>query len=160
MPQCIHSLKLPQCIQRCVLITCYYCREYFDYVKREVSFAHSHPLNIIIAIVGWLYFAAWSVSFYPQVRSLISLLPPSPSPLPDIIIISLSLSLPQIFLNFYRRSVIGLNFDFLALNLTGFLAYSAFNIGLYWAPEIQVGVAVTGGMGVWLYCQQRTKNWF
>ena len=44
----------------------------------------------------------------------------------------------QIFLNFWRRSVAGLNFDFLALNITGFLAYSLFNCGLYWIPEIEV----------------------
>lgn len=35
-------------------------------------------------------------------------------------------------------SVVGLSFDFLALNLTGFLAYSVFNIGLLWVPYIQV----------------------
>lgn len=35
-------------------------------------------------------------------------------------------------------SVIGLSFDFLALNLTGFVAYSVFNIGLLWVPYIQV----------------------
>ena len=37
-------------------------------VKREVSFAHSLPLNIVIIVVGWIYFAAWTVSFYPQVH--------------------------------------------------------------------------------------------
>lgn len=35
-------------------------------------------------------------------------------------------------------SVVGLNFDFLALNLTGFIAYSVFNIGLFWIPSIRV----------------------
>ena len=49
----------------------------------------------------------------------------------------------QIILNFWRRSVAGLNFDFLALNITGFLAYSLFNCGLYWIPEIQVNSIVT-----------------
>ncbi|MEQ2222793.1 hypothetical protein ILYODFUR_030109 [Ilyodon furcidens] len=34
-------------------------------------------------------------------------------------------------------SVVGLNFDFLALNLTGFFAYSVFNIGLFWIPDIK-----------------------
>ena len=37
-------------------------------MERELSFVHSLPLNIIIAIVGWIYFAAWSISFYPQVN--------------------------------------------------------------------------------------------
>jgi cystinosin len=58
-----------------------------------------------------MYFVAWSISFYPQ-----------------------------IFLNIYRRSVVGLNFDFLAFNITGFLAYSVFNIGLFWIPEVEVGM--------------------
>ncbi|XP_045905152.1 cystinosin isoform X2 [Micropterus dolomieu] len=35
------------------------------------------------------------------------------------------------------NSVVGLNFDFLALNLTGFIAYSVFNIGLFWVPYIK-----------------------
>lgn len=34
-------------------------------------------------------------------------------------------------------SVIGLNFDYLSLNLLGFILYSLFNIGL-WLPEIEV----------------------
>ena len=38
-------------------------------VKREVSFAHNLPLNVVIIVVGWIYFAAWTVSFYPQVQS-------------------------------------------------------------------------------------------
>ena len=90
---------------------------------------HSKPLNIIIAIIGWIYFVAWSISFYPQVNISLSLS-----------YLLLKANLPfQIILNFYRRSVVGLNFDFLAFNITGFVAYSAFNIGLYWIPEIQVG---------------------
>ena len=36
----------------------------------------------------------------------------------------------------------GLNFDFLALNITGFLAYSLFNCGLFWIPEIEVLVCI------------------
>lgn len=34
-------------------------------------------------------------------------------------------------------SVVGLNFDFIALNLLGFILYSMFNVGL-WIPEIEV----------------------
>lgn len=37
----------------------------------------------------------------------------------------------------YFYSVVGLNFDYLALNLLGFILYSSFNIGL-WLPEIEV----------------------
>lgn len=38
---------------------------------------------------------------------------------------------------FYYFSVVGLNFDFIALNLVGFILYSMFNVGL-WIPEIEV----------------------
>ncbi|XP_051529048.1 cystinosin isoform X1 [Myxocyprinus asiaticus] len=68
----------------------------------------SNVLFIINQIIGWIYFLAWSVSFYPQA-----------------------------FENWKRRSVVGLSFDFLALNLTGFIAYSVFNVGLFWVPYIQ-----------------------
>ena len=34
-------------------------------------------------------------------------------------------------------SVVGLNFDFLALNLTGFICYSVYNCLLYWCSLIQ-----------------------
>lgn len=68
----------------------------------------SGVLAIINQIIGWIYFLAWSVSFYPQAYE-----------------------------NWKRKSVVGLNFDFLALNLTGFFAYSVFNVGLFWIPYIQ-----------------------
>ena len=35
-------------------------------------------------------------------------------------------------------SVIGLNFDFLSLNLVGFTLYGCFNIFLFWVGSIQV----------------------
>ncbi|MCJ8737853.1 hypothetical protein PDJAM_G00028910 [Pangasius djambal] len=68
----------------------------------------SKILYVINQIIGWIYFLAWSVSFYPQVYE-----------------------------NWKRKSVVGLNFDFLALNLTGFIAYSVFNVGLFWIPYIK-----------------------
>ncbi|XP_033098569.1 cystinosin-like [Anneissia japonica] len=74
----------------------------------RVSVIHSDVLSVLIIVVGWIYFVAWSVSFYPQV-----------------------------ILNFQRKSVVGLNFDFLAYNLTGFIAYGIFNIGMFWIPHIQ-----------------------
>ncbi|XP_053424410.1 cystinosin isoform X1 [Nycticebus coucang] len=69
---------------------------------------HSSVVSIINQVIGWIYFVAWSISFYPQV-----------------------------IMNWRRKSVIGLSFDFLALNLTGFVAYSVFNIGLLWVPYIK-----------------------
>ncbi|KAN0032035.1 hypothetical protein ACTFIV_005908 [Dictyostelium citrinum] len=59
-------------------------------------------LSIISTIIGWIYFACWSLSFYPQV-----------------------------ILNYKKKSVIGLSFDFLLFNITGYACYSVFNSVLY-----------------------------
>lgn len=69
---------------------------------------HSSALDILSQIIGWIYFLAWSVSFYPQAWE-----------------------------NFTRKSVVGLNLDFLALNLTGFIAYSVFNVCLFWVDPVK-----------------------
>jgi len=74
----------------------------------RVTVMKSKALDILSTIVGWVYFVAWSVSFYPQ-----------------------------IYENFKRKSVIGLNFDFLSLNIVGFSVYGVFNVGLFWIPSIQ-----------------------
>ena len=74
----------------------------------RVIVAHSSEIILISIIVGWVYFAAWSISFYPQ-----------------------------IWYNFKRKSVIGLNFDFLALNLLGHTLYAIFNCSLYWIKYIE-----------------------
>ncbi|CAH8586380.1 unnamed protein product [Heterobilharzia americana] len=65
-------------------------------------------LSMLQVVIGWLYFAAWTVSFYPQ-----------------------------LFLNWKRKSVVGFNFDFAVLNVIGFLYYSIYNVGLFWIPLIQ-----------------------
>eukprot|EP00069_Balaena_mysticetus_P000118 bmy_00202T0 len=72
------------------------------------SVIHSNVVSIINQVIGWIYFVAWSISFYPQVIT-----------------------------NWKRKSVVGLSFDFVALNLMGFVAYSVFNIGLLWVPSIK-----------------------
>eukprot|EP00252_Welwitschia_mirabilis_P026015 TRINITY_DN8335_c0_g1_i1.p1 TRINITY_DN8335_c0_g1~~TRINITY_DN8335_c0_g1_i1.p1 ORF type:complete len:273 (+),score=37.00 TRINITY_DN8335_c0_g1_i1:275-1093(+) len=69
---------------------------------------NSEVLEVIYQIVGWFAFAAWSVSFYPQV-----------------------------FLNFRRKSVIGLNFDFVLLNLTKHTSYLIYNAALFFSPTVQ-----------------------
>lgn len=74
----------------------------------RVTVANSLPLITVSSLVGWLYFAAWSISFYPQIIS-----------------------------NCQRKSVVGLNFDFVALNIVGFTLYSLFNVGLYWNSYIE-----------------------
>jgi uncharacterized protein with PQ loop repeat len=78
----------------------------YDFLLIDV--ARSRVINVFIQLVGWIYFFAWSISFYPQ-----------------------------IILNFHRQSVVGLNFDFLALNLLGHSCYSIFNICLYTSNEVQ-----------------------
>jgi len=69
---------------------------------------HSKSLDVFSQVIGWIYFVAWSISFYPQ-----------------------------IYENWKRKSVIGLSFDFLGLNVVGFTLYSLFNVGLYWITPIQ-----------------------
>ncbi|XP_053312010.1 cystinosin-like [Spea bombifrons] len=80
------------------------------YVRQCVRFLviHSFTVEVLEQIIGWIYFLAWSVSFYLQV-----------------------------FENWRRKSVVGLSFDFLALNLPGFIAYSVFNVGLFWISYIR-----------------------
>mmetsp|Transcript_649 Transcript_649/g.929 ORF Transcript_649/g.929 Transcript_649/m.929 type:complete len:288 (+) Transcript_649:180-1043(+) len=69
----------------------------------------SETLSIISNVVGWGYFVAWSISFYPQV-----------------------------ILNFRRKSVVGFHFDFLYLNILGFTAYTVYNCILYYSEAAQV----------------------
>ncbi len=38
----------------------------------------------------------------------------------------------------YFCSVIGLSFDFLSLNLTGFICYAIFNCLIFWSTIVQV----------------------
>lgn len=74
----------------------------------RVTVEHNEDIYYISAVIGWIYFVAWSVSFYPQ-----------------------------IYENWKRKSVVGLNFDFLSLNIVGFILYSLFNCGLFWIKEIE-----------------------
>lgn len=74
----------------------------------RIIVAHSSALILISLIVGWVYFVAWSISFYPQM-----------------------------WYNFKRKSVVGLNFDFLALNLLGHTLYAIFNSSLYWITSVE-----------------------
>ncbi|ETN70769.1 putative cystinosin [Necator americanus] len=84
------------------------CRLDTNHAYVRISVIKSHLINLFTVIVGWMYFAAWSLSFYPQ-----------------------------IYLNFKRKSVTGLNFDFLLLNLIGFSAYGTYNLLMYYDPVVQ-----------------------
>ncbi|XP_061351858.1 cystinosin homolog [Gastrolobium bilobum] len=69
---------------------------------------NSVPLHVSYEVLGWFAFVCWSISFYPQV-----------------------------ILNFKRKSVVGLNFDFVVLNLTKHTAYLIYNASLYFSSDIQ-----------------------
>ncbi|PAA90977.1 hypothetical protein BOX15_Mlig021028g4 [Macrostomum lignano] len=74
----------------------------------RVTVAKSDVIDDFNFVVGILYVVLWSMSFYPQT-----------------------------VLNYRRKSVVGLNFDFIGLNLLGFCAYAAFNVCLYWVAPVQ-----------------------
>lgn len=88
-------------------IQCFLFRVDNLYIK--VTVLHSNAIYHISNVMGWVYFLAWSISFYPQM-----------------------------WVNYKRKSVVGLNFDFVGLNIVGFILYSFFNLGLFYIPEIQV----------------------
>ncbi|XP_054802173.1 cystinosin homolog [Prosopis cineraria] len=69
---------------------------------------NSVPLELAYQALGWFAFSCWSISFYPQV-----------------------------FLNFRRKSVVGLNFDFVLLNLTKHSSYLIHNASMYFSSAVQ-----------------------
>lgn len=66
------------------------------------------PWDRVSAVIGWWYFNAWSVSF-----------------------------LPQLYLNFVRGSVVGQSFDYVFLNVLGFLSYSIYTVCFYFVHSVQ-----------------------
>ncbi|XP_052194988.1 cystinosin homolog [Diospyros lotus] len=69
---------------------------------------NSVSMEVVYNVFGWTAFVAWSVSFYPQV-----------------------------ILNFRRKSVVGLNFDFVVLNLTKHSSYLIYNASLFFSSAVQ-----------------------
>ncbi|KAK6798829.1 hypothetical protein RDI58_006532 [Solanum bulbocastanum] len=69
---------------------------------------NSVPLEVLYNVLGWLAFVSWSISFYPQV-----------------------------ILNFRRKSVVGLNFDFVVLNLTKHSSYLIYNASMFFSSAVQ-----------------------
>ncbi|XP_071910032.1 cystinosin homolog isoform X2 [Coffea arabica] len=69
---------------------------------------NSTPLQVLHDVLGWIAFASWSISFYPQV-----------------------------ILNFRRKSVVGLNFDFVVLNLTKHSSYLIYNASVFFSSAVQ-----------------------
>ena len=72
--------------------------------------------NRVSSVLGWAYFSAWSLSFYPQ-----------------------------LVLNWQRRSVVGLSFDYAGLNMVGFTCYALFNCFLLWDPATRAEYAKANG---------------
>lgn len=68
----------------------------------------SQIVDILSKICGWIYILSWGSAFYPQIYS-----------------------------NFKRKSVVGLSFDYLGLNLIGYLSFGVFISGLYFVPDLQ-----------------------
>ncbi|KAF3652674.1 Cystinosin -like protein [Capsicum annuum] len=69
---------------------------------------NSIPLEVLYDTLGWIAFFSWSISFYPQV-----------------------------ILNFKRKSVVGLNFDFVVLNLTKHSSYLIYNASMFFSSVVQ-----------------------
>lgn len=69
---------------------------------------NSVPLEVLYNVLGWVAFVSWSISFYPQV-----------------------------ILNFRRKSVVGLNFDFVVLNLTKHSSYLIYNASMFFSSTVQ-----------------------
>ena len=74
----------------------------------SISVIHYSFLQWVSAVIGWMYFFCWSISFYPQAVQ-----------------------------NFLRKSTEGLSVDLILMNLLGYLSYSAFNLSLFCSPYIQ-----------------------
>ncbi|ORC87082.1 cystinosin [Trypanosoma theileri] len=70
--------------------------------------ANPKPWNYISALIGWIYFLAWGVSF-----------------------------LPQLYFNFRRWSVEGQSFEFVTLNIIGFACYSTYTLCFYANSAVQ-----------------------
>ncbi|GJQ70983.1 hypothetical protein Trydic_g897 [Trypoxylus dichotomus] len=74
----------------------------------KIDIYRNQIIEILSIIIGWTYFFTWTVSFYPQVYE-----------------------------NHKRKSVVGLNLDYVVVNITGYATYALFNLGLYYIPAIR-----------------------
>ena len=68
-----------------------------------------HVLQILADISGWIYFASWTASFYPQT-----------------------------IMNFRNKNVAGYSLDFVMLNALGYVSYTIYTCTLYWNKEIKL----------------------
>ena len=70
----------------------------------------SPALNTLSEVLGWIYFSAWSISFYGQ-----------------------------LYENFKHKSVKGVSFDFVVYNFTGFAGYTVYTIWGFIDPKLGTG---------------------
>ena len=77
-------------------------------LPKNKQLQHDPGYAALSNILGWTYFLAWTVSFYPQ-----------------------------LLLNYRQQTTEGLSLDFELLNFLGFLFYSAFALALQTDPSIQ-----------------------
>jgi cystinosin len=88
------------------------------------------PWNHVSATIGWIYFWAWSISFYPQV---------APGERVAVVVVddTLNACMPQVYSNYARKSVVGLSYDYEAYNILGFVSYTVFNCLFRWSEQVQ-----------------------
>lgn len=67
-----------------------------------------YPYQYGSAVIGWTYFFAWSISFYPQILH-----------------------------NYNRKTSSGLSVDFLLFNMVGYFCYSVFTVSMYYIPDFR-----------------------
>ncbi|CAJ0573951.1 unnamed protein product, partial [Mesorhabditis spiculigera] len=84
------------------------CMESIPVPFVRFSVLKSNFVDTLCMLVGWAYFVLWSASFYPQ-----------------------------IWLNFRRKSVIGMDFNYVFLNVLGNGSYTIFNTLMYFNEQVQ-----------------------
>lgn len=67
-------------------------------------------LSILSYIMGWTYFIAWSISFYPF-----------------------------LYENHKLKNVNGVSINYIALNLTGFICLGVYSSFGFWYPQYDLG---------------------
>ena len=80
----------------------------FSHSTIMVSVYTSEMVRKLSIAMGWIYFSSWVIIFYPQIYS-----------------------------NWKAKSVVGLNFDYLAIVLTDLSLYTVYNVGVYSSRSIQ-----------------------
>jgi cystinosin len=70
--------------------------------------ADPHPWDKVSSVIGWWYFTAWSVSFFPQ-----------------------------LYLNWRRKSVVGQSFDYVSMNILGYTCYTIYTCAFFFDDAVK-----------------------